>query len=97
MLSHGTGSKPTATTTKIIMTTRIKKSVTQPLTRDDAELLVGEIRQLKIRELRTRAEKQLGAKFDLPAFHDQILMEGALPLAVLDAHVQAWIDQGGPK
>jgi len=48
--------------------------------------------QLKIRELRNRAEKQLGAKFDLPAFHDQILMEGALPLAVLDAHVQAWID-----
>jgi uncharacterized protein (DUF885 family) len=53
--------------------------------------------QLKIRELRARAEKQLGAKFDLPTFHDQILMEGALPLAVLDAHVQAWIDQGGPK
>jgi len=53
--------------------------------------------QLKIRELRARAEKQLGPKFDLPAFHDQILMEGALPLAVLDAHVQAWIDQGGPK
>ncbi len=51
--------------------------------------------QLKIRELRARAEKQLGAKFDLPAFHDQILMEGALPLAVLDAHVQAWIDGSG--
>ena len=51
--------------------------------------------QLKIRELRARAERQLGAKFDLPAFHDQILMEGALPLAVLDAHVQAWIDAGG--
>jgi len=49
--------------------------------------------QLKIRELRARAEKQLGAKFDLPAFHDRVLMEGALPLAVLEAHVQAWIDQ----
>jgi uncharacterized protein (DUF885 family) len=49
--------------------------------------------QLKIRELRARAEKQLGAKFDLPAFHDRVLMEGALPLAVLDAHVQGWIDQ----
>jgi uncharacterized protein (DUF885 family) len=53
--------------------------------------------QLKIRELRNRAEKQLGVKFDLPIFHDQILMEGALPLAVLDAHVQEWIDQGGKK
>ena len=51
--------------------------------------------QLKIRELRTRAEKQLGARFDLPAFHDRVLMEGALPLAALDAHVQAWIDRGG--
>jgi len=49
--------------------------------------------QLKIREVRARSEKQLGAKFSLPAFHDCILMEGALPLAVLDAHVQAWADQ----
>ena len=49
--------------------------------------------QLKIREIRRRSEKQLGARFSLPAFHDCILMEGALPLAVLDAHVQAWADQ----
>lgn len=48
--------------------------------------------QLKIRELRTRAEQQLGAKFSLPAFHDCVLDEGALPLAVLDARVQAWIE-----
>lgn len=53
--------------------------------------------QLKIRELRARAEKQLGAKFDLPAFHDRVLMEGSLPLAVLDAHVQAWIDRSNSK
>jgi uncharacterized protein (DUF885 family) len=46
--------------------------------------------QLKIREVRARSEKQLGAKFSLPAFHDCVLMEGALPLAVLDAHVQDW-------
>ena len=53
------------------------------------------IGQLRIRELRARAEKQLGEKFYLPAFHDRILMEGALPLAVLEAHVQGWIEQGG--
>jgi uncharacterized protein (DUF885 family) len=47
--------------------------------------------QLKIRELRTLAERQLGAKFDLRAFHDQILMEGALPLAVLEAHLKDWM------
>ncbi len=55
------------------------------------------IGQLKIRELRHRAEQQLGAKFNLPDFHDQILMEGALPLAVLDAHVQEWIDANSGK
>ncbi|MDB6166820.1 MAG: hypothetical protein JWQ83_1960 [Lacunisphaera sp.] len=49
------------------------------------------IGQLKIRELRTLAEKQLGAKFDIKKFHDQVLMEGALPLAVLEAHLKAWI------
>ena len=51
------------------------------------------IGQLKIRELRTRAEAQLGAKFDLRAFHDEVLGEGALPLAVLEAHLQAWMDR----
>ncbi len=47
--------------------------------------------QLKIRELRTLAEKQLGPKFDIKEFHDQILMEGALPLAVLEARLKAWV------
>jgi len=51
------------------------------------------IGQLKIIELRDRAEKALGARFSLPAFHDRILMEGALPLAVLEAHVQRWIEE----
>jgi uncharacterized protein (DUF885 family) len=50
------------------------------------------IGQLKIRELRTNAEQRLGAKFDIKAFHDIILMEGALPLAVLEARVKAWTD-----
>ncbi len=52
------------------------------------------IGQLKIIELRDRAEKGLGARFDLPSFHDRVLMEGALPLAVLEAHVQLWIERG---
>ena len=33
--------------------------------------------------------------FDLPGFHDQILREGALPLAVLDAHIRDWVAAGG--
>lgn len=47
--------------------------------------------QLKIRELRTLGEKTLGPRFDLPGFHDEVLTEGALPLAVLDAHIKGWI------
>jgi uncharacterized protein (DUF885 family) len=47
--------------------------------------------QLKIRELRERARQQLGPKFDLKAFHDEILSGGALPLDVLDARVDRWI------
>ncbi len=55
------------------------------------------IGQLKISEMRLRGEQKLGAKFDLPGFHDQVLNEGALPLAVLEARVQAWIDQSARK
>jgi uncharacterized protein (DUF885 family) len=47
--------------------------------------------QLKIRELRERAEQQLGPKFDLKTFHDEILSGGALPLDVLDARVDRWV------
>ncbi len=47
--------------------------------------------QLKIRELRERSKSQLGSKFDLKAFHDEILNGGALPLDVLDARVTRWI------
>jgi uncharacterized protein (DUF885 family) len=48
------------------------------------------IGQLKILALRAAAEKQLGEKFDIRAFHDAVLREGALPLAVLEARIQQW-------
>jgi len=47
--------------------------------------------QLKIRELRDRAKRQLGPKFDIKTFHDEILSGGALPLDVLDARINRWI------
>ncbi len=50
------------------------------------------IGQLKILELRARAKKELGEKFDIRAFHDEVLDSGALPLDVLDARVNQWID-----
>lgn len=49
--------------------------------------------QLKILELRQRAKTALGAKFDLKAFHDEVLDSGALPMEVLDERVNHWIQQ----
>jgi uncharacterized protein (DUF885 family) len=56
-----------------------------------AQALAYKIGQLTIRRLRTKAETELGAKFDIRAFHDQVLMSGALPLAVLEAKINSWI------
>ncbi len=47
--------------------------------------------QLKIRELRERAKRELGAKFDLKTFHDEVLSGGALPLDMLDGRVTGWV------
>jgi len=45
---------------------------------------------LKIRELRTKYEKQLGSKFNLAEFHNQVLKDGAMPLAVFEGKMDAW-------
>ncbi|WP_083942877.1 DUF885 domain-containing protein [Sphingomonas soli] len=48
--------------------------------------------ELKIVELRARAEKALGDKFDIRAFHDLILAQGQLPMTLLDVTVNNWIE-----
>jgi uncharacterized protein (DUF885 family) len=62
-----------------------------------AQALSYKLGQLKIRELRDRAQKELGAKFDIRAFHDEILNGGALPLDLLEARFDKWIVQQKAK
>ncbi|HEU4705191.1 MAG TPA: DUF885 domain-containing protein [Sphingomicrobium sp.] len=56
-----------------------------------AQALAYKLGELKIRELRSRAERQLGDRFDLRRFHDAVLGQGAVPLDTLDAQINAWI------
>jgi uncharacterized protein (DUF885 family) len=58
------------------------------MARPGAGLKLG---MLKILELRKRAKEQLGERFDIRIFHDRILEEGALPLNLMEAKIDAWI------
>jgi uncharacterized protein (DUF885 family) len=67
-----------------------------------AQALSYQIGKLKILDLRNRAKQQLGARFDIRAFHDEILGGGSLPLDMLEARVNSWIgtqlpNGSGPK
>ena len=55
------------------------------------QALAYKLGQIKILELRARAKEQLGSKFDIRTFNDEILSGGVLPLDVLDTRVTAWI------
>jgi uncharacterized protein (DUF885 family) len=56
------------------------------------QALSYKIGQLEISKMREKAEKALGPKFDIKAFHDEILRDGALPLDVLEVKMDEWID-----
>jgi uncharacterized protein (DUF885 family) len=56
-----------------------------------AQSLSYKIGQLKIRELRARAQQQLGPRFDIRKFHDEMLSAGSLPMDMLDARINGWI------
>ncbi len=55
------------------------------------QALAYKLGQLKIRELRTAAEKKLGGNFSVRTFHDAVLEQGSVPLDELEGHVRAWI------
>ena len=62
-----------------------------------AQALSYKLGQLKFRELRKRAQKELGPKFDIRTFHDEMLDGGTLPLDLLDARTNKWIAQQKSK
>jgi uncharacterized protein (DUF885 family) len=61
------------------------------------QALAYKIGQLKFKELRARAAKELGADFDLRRFHDEVLGAGALPLSLLEERIDRWIEREKAK
>ena len=61
------------------------------------QALAYKMGQLKILELRERAKKELGPKFDIKSFHDEILDGGAMPLDLLEERVNRWIKAQLPQ
>ena len=69
------------------ITSEIERYMANP-----GQALSYKIGQLKIRELRSRAENKLGDKFDIKIFHERILESGCIPLKLLEEKIDNWIE-----
>jgi prolyl oligopeptidase len=81
---YGSGADPS----RDFMASEVDRYIAWP-----GQALAYKIGQLKILDLRTLAEKKLGPKFDIRAFHDVVLRNGTLPLDILEEQVREWISQ----
>ena len=72
---------------EVKITSEIERYMANP-----GQALSYKIGQLKIRELRSKAETALGENFDIKAFHRVVLESGCIPLALLEEKVNRWID-----
>jgi len=71
---------------KTDITAEVERYIAMP-----GQALAYKTGQMKITELRAKAAKELGSKFDVRAFHTELLKDGALPLAVLEEKIDAWV------
>jgi uncharacterized protein (DUF885 family) len=58
------------------------------------EAMACKMGELKVRALRAHAQQLLGARFDIREFHSEILKDGAMPLDILEAKMQLWMEAG---
>jgi uncharacterized protein (DUF885 family) len=75
--------------TEQVITAEVERYMAWP-----GQALAYKIGELKIKELRKKAEEKLGSKFSLAGFHQQILETGTVPLQVLENKINMWIEQG---